>query len=195
MSLPLNIPVKKARLVQVGKNLILSKGFTATSVDEMCEGAEVTKGTFYYYFKNKEQFAKSLLETIWEPVESMQHTFESGDVDALAHLYEHMDFMAQFLIGDGKLIPILAQELSETHPEIGKQCRGYFRQWTQDYLLEIIHHIQAGHPSDSDSQSIMEFILMAIEGVPVVYNQYGQAAVDRAMSHLRKYVQTLFQVE
>ena len=65
MSLPQNLPVKKARLLQVGKNLILSKGFTATSVDEMCEGAEVTKGTFYYYFKNKEEFAKSLLETIW----------------------------------------------------------------------------------------------------------------------------------
>ena len=30
---------------------------------------------------------------------------------------------------------------------------------------------------------------MAIEGVPVVYNQYGQEAVDRAMAHLRKYVQ------
>ena len=118
------LPAKKEALLLVGKRLFLSKGFSATSVDEICAGAKVTKGTFYYFFTNKEAYAQTMLEYIWKPIRTMQETLLHDDIDPLDHLLQHVDYMVEFLPGDGRLIGIMAQELGETHPQIGGAVPG-----------------------------------------------------------------------
>ncbi|HEY3366547.1 MAG TPA: TetR/AcrR family transcriptional regulator [Symbiobacteriaceae bacterium] len=46
-----------ATLVHTGLKLIAANGFEATSVDEITTAAGVAKGTFYNYFKTKEDLA------------------------------------------------------------------------------------------------------------------------------------------
>jgi len=45
-----------------GRALILGKGFTAVGLNEILTSAGVPKGSFYHYFKSKEQFGNALLE-------------------------------------------------------------------------------------------------------------------------------------
>ncbi|MFY4774517.1 TetR/AcrR family transcriptional regulator [Metabacillus sp. RGM 3146] len=45
----------KDRMVQESIRLFAEKGFKETSIQEITDALNVTKGTFYYYFKNKEQ--------------------------------------------------------------------------------------------------------------------------------------------
>jgi TetR/AcrR family transcriptional repressor of nem operon len=45
-----------------GRVLILGKGFTAVGLNEILASAGVPKGSFYHYFKSKEQFGNALLE-------------------------------------------------------------------------------------------------------------------------------------
>src|SRR5687768_11297513 len=51
----------RERLLAATQQLILSKGFPATSVDEICEVAGVTKGSFFYHFTNKDGAAREVL--------------------------------------------------------------------------------------------------------------------------------------
>lgn len=185
---------RKEALLMAGKRLILLKGYTATTVDEIVAEVGITKGAFYYFFKSKEVFAQDLLEYNWSPIRNMQESLSDGDLDPLQHLHQHIDFMVEFLPGDGRLLGIMAQELSETNPPIGAQVRGYFREWTQ-YLQRIVELAKAQYAPDAafTPQSLMEFILMTIEGVPVVSRQFGGDAVERSVRHLKSYLNSLFQ--
>lgn len=45
-----------------GRALILGKGFSAVGLNEILTSVGVPKGSFYHYFKSKEQFGNALLE-------------------------------------------------------------------------------------------------------------------------------------
>ena len=45
----------RLRLLDAAYSLLLRKGYPATSVDEICDAAEVSKGSFYHFFKSRKQ--------------------------------------------------------------------------------------------------------------------------------------------
>jgi AcrR family transcriptional regulator len=47
--------------------LIYKKGYQATSIDEIIATTQVTKGAFYYHFKNKEQMGLGLINELLYP--------------------------------------------------------------------------------------------------------------------------------
>lgn len=52
----------RQHILDVGYELIVSKGFTAVGLAQLLKSADVPKGSFYHYFKSKEQFGESLIE-------------------------------------------------------------------------------------------------------------------------------------
>lgn len=58
---------KKAQqqyLLDTGKKLMLQYGIKKTTVDDIVEAAKIAKGTFYLYFKSKEDFFYQLIAEI-----------------------------------------------------------------------------------------------------------------------------------
>src|SRR5713101_2952567 len=55
------LPETKRKLVDAGVNLMRSRGFNATTLDDICAAAGVTKGGFFHYFKSKDEIAKAAL--------------------------------------------------------------------------------------------------------------------------------------
>ena len=47
----------KAKLLDAALLVIRSKGYTATTVDDVCAAAGLTKGSFFHHFKSKEDLA------------------------------------------------------------------------------------------------------------------------------------------
>ena len=45
----------KGKITQVSIQLFEQKDFSETSIQDICDGPGVTKGTFYYYFTSKEE--------------------------------------------------------------------------------------------------------------------------------------------
>ena len=56
---PTVLPETKRKLVDAGVKLMRAHGFNATTVDEICAAAGVTKGGFFHYFKSKDDIVKS----------------------------------------------------------------------------------------------------------------------------------------
>ena len=52
---------KKNSLLQAALELIQKKGVSKTSISEIAERANVAKGTFYLYFKDKDALLEQLL--------------------------------------------------------------------------------------------------------------------------------------
>src|SRR6202051_4193872 len=47
----------KIRLLNAALMVIRTKGYSNTTVDDICEAAGVTKGAFFHHFKSKEELA------------------------------------------------------------------------------------------------------------------------------------------
>lgn len=62
MSKTLKHEVKANFLLDKGMALLWSKGYNATSVNDIVKEAGIPKGSFYFYFKSKEDFAVKAIE-------------------------------------------------------------------------------------------------------------------------------------
>lgn len=54
--------VKMDHLIERGMMLVWSKGYNATSVNDFVQAADVPKGSFYFYFDSKEDFAVKAID-------------------------------------------------------------------------------------------------------------------------------------
>src|SRR5215469_5546000 len=52
----------KDRILTAAKELFLSRGYGATTVDAICEKAQLTKGSVYYFFDSKEDLGLAVLD-------------------------------------------------------------------------------------------------------------------------------------
>ena len=177
----MTMPERRRALLDHGRDLFLANGYGATSVDEICSAAGVTKGGFFHYFTSKEGFASEVLADTWQ--EFVDAHEGSADLAPIDGVYAHIDFMVGFISANGRLIPLLAQELGASHPEIRAQVQGYFQAWTE--RLRAL--LQAAGCGD-DTDPALEFVISVIEGVPVVAAQLGEQVIPNATAQLKRYV-------
>ncbi len=45
----------KTKLLNAAMSVIRAKGYAATTVDDICHAANVTKGSFFHHFKSKDE--------------------------------------------------------------------------------------------------------------------------------------------
>ncbi|PRY52769.1 TetR family transcriptional regulator [Arcticibacter pallidicorallinus] len=57
----------RSSIIQKSFDLIYQKGYQATSVDEIIATTQVTKGAFFYHFKNKEEMGLAVISEIMSP--------------------------------------------------------------------------------------------------------------------------------
>src|ERR1700759_236903 len=90
----------KTKLLDAAMTVIRSKGYTATTVDDICRAAGVTKGSFFHHFKSKDELALSAAAFWGEMTEGF---FASAAyrqaADPLQRLLGYVDFRAEILRG------------------------------------------------------------------------------------------------
>ncbi len=165
-----------------GRRLFLDRGYTATSVDAVCDAAGVTKGAFFHHFSSKHDFASQVLAFIWQPVVDA-HDRHPAEPDLRTRLAEHITFMASWIADAGRLMPLLAQEVGSVNADIRDQVRGYFATW-MSHLEEILDAVVAATGADVDVEALKEFIVATTEGVPVASSQFGAQALANVSTHL-----------
>lgn len=52
----------KQRILDAAQEVVLRRGFSATSVDAIQEAAGISRGTFFYHYPSKDDLARALLE-------------------------------------------------------------------------------------------------------------------------------------
>ena len=56
----------RQHILNVGYQLVVAKGFTSVGLSELLKTAAVPKGSFYHYFKSKEQFGEALIQDYFQ---------------------------------------------------------------------------------------------------------------------------------
>ncbi len=119
-------PVTREKLLETAQHLMLAKGYTATSVEEICEASKLTKGSFFHYFAGKEDLGKAVLDRyVNGMLKAAQDAGFLKKSDPLQRVYGYVDFMIEISKDparrSGCLLGNFAQVLTDTHPEIRAQ--------------------------------------------------------------------------
>jgi TetR/AcrR family transcriptional repressor of nem operon len=76
----------RERLMGAVLELIWTGSYGATTIDQICDKAEVKKGSFYYFFKSKSDLAIAAIDVEWKKHRATMDTVFSATVPPLERL-------------------------------------------------------------------------------------------------------------
>lgn len=197
--MPRPSPESRTRFLDAALHVFRAKGYTATSVDDLCEAAGLTKGSFFHHFETKEELAVEAADHFSAMAEGLfaQAPYRQIE-DPLERVLAYVDFRIAILRGELPaftcLLGTMVQETYETHPAIRQACErgiwGHAAQVAADIAeAKRVYAPEATWSPESlglHTQAVIQgaFILAKSKGGPEV-------AVD-CLGHLRRYIELLF---
>lgn len=192
-------PLSRQKLVATATRLMTSKGFAATSVEEICECSGLTKGSFFHYFGSKEEVGQAALQSyctvLFDRFDHIAHTSDPlgrvfGYIDACIELARQSPPEAA-----GCLLGALSQEVSETHPSLRNECGRYFKEWVGRLKADLDEAVKRPGVSPTlNTTSLAKHFIAVLEGSLILAKaQRDMSVVQDGMSHFRAYVAQLFQ--
>jgi TetR/AcrR family transcriptional repressor of nem operon len=191
-------PAAREQLLERAQQLMMAKGYTATSVEEICESAHLTKGSFFHYFESKEHLGKAVLDryvsSIFQAAQNAPFTKKS---DPLQRFYGYIDFMIELSTdparGPGCLLGNFAQVLSDTNPEIRTQCAGHFSTWVEILKRDLDAAKSACKAKGVDTTALADHFIALFEGSLLLAKSRRDVEVIASnLRHFKNYVRTIF---
>lgn len=195
-------PVGTARqkLLDAALSLIRTKGYTSTTVDDLCDKAGVTKGAFFHHFKSKEALGiaaagywSEMTDAFFEGAPYHKHK------DPLDRVLGYIDFRKAILTGKVPeftcLVGTMVQEVYETCPAIRKACDASITAHAAKVEADIVEAIKRhGVRGKWTARSLALHTQAVLQGAFVLAKTKRDAAVaGESIDHLRRYVELLFQ--
>jgi TetR/AcrR family transcriptional repressor of nem operon len=189
----------KTKLLSAALSVIRAKGYAATTVDDLCHAAGVTKGSFFHHFKSKDELAMSAAAYFGETTEGFFTSAPYHNLkDPLDRLLGYLDFRAEGLRGELPdytcLLGTLVQETYATHPDIRTACDlGMSR-----HIAILTRDIEAAkqlYAPDApwSAASVGYFIQSVLQGAFIFAKAKQSPEVAReSLAHLRRYLATIF---
>lgn len=190
----------RGRLLDAAIDVIRAQGLSATTVDDLCAAAGVTKGAFFHHFESKEALAVAAAEH-WDATTGAFFSAAPYHRAATAaeRVLAYVDLRAE-LIGDGPLVAItclagtMVQEAYGSSPAVRDACGatilGHARTLEADLAAALA---DAGNPAGVDAPSLARHIVAVIQGAFVVAKAADDPAVAvESLAHLRRYLALLF---
>ena len=189
----------KARLLDATLNVVRTKGYTATRIEDVCAEAGVTKGSFFHHFKSKEDLALAAAAH-WQArtTEFFAAAPYHAPSDPLERLIAYVEFRKSILTGElpeftcfnGTII----QETYRTHPEISKASERNLAAHAGTLEVDVRAAMRKYRVrNDWTAESLTLHIQAVIQGGFIIAKAKGDAAVAaQSLDHLRRYVELLF---
>jgi TetR/AcrR family transcriptional repressor of nem operon len=189
----------RAKLLDAALALIRACGFAATSVDDLCRAAGVTKGAFFHHFPSKEALGVAAAQYWSETTAALFAAAPYHDhADPLERVLAYVDFRAGLIEGELAeftcLVGTMVQEAYGASDAIRAACEASISGHAATLVADIeaarkLYKIRAKWSSQSlalHTQAVLQggFILAKAKNDP-------QAARD-SVAHLKRYIELLF---
>lgn len=196
----IELPETKRKLMDAGVELMRARGFNATTVDEICAAAGVTKGGFFHYFKSKDEIAKAALTRFHEAkVKEYGEAPFRKLADPLDRVFGRLDYVEKASGGakhptKGCLIGVFAQEMAFANPELRNVCQNYFSKIAEDFGKDLAAASEAHKPAfPFDPKALAMLYVSIVQGSLMLAKAAGSNEVLKSnIEQCRQYLQHLF---
>jgi TetR/AcrR family transcriptional regulator, transcriptional repressor for nem operon len=196
-------PNARSKLIEAAHVLVKRKGYAATSVDEICAEAGVTKGAFFHHFASKEALGVAATEAWTARADALIFTLPTWTSlpDPLDRLLAHIDFRSSLIDGPAEtftcFVGTLVQETHATNDALRAASDASMQAYAERLAEDIQAAIQKyGIAHGMTAISLAWHVQAALQGGFVLAKARNDPAIARAtVAHLKHYVESLFQRE
>ena len=192
-------PDARKRLLDAAMQAIRTQGYSATSVDDICRAAGLTKGAFFHHFKSKEDLAVAAAAHFSAMAEML---FASADYrklgDPLDRLLSYVDFRGAIIDGPIPeftcLLGTMVQEAYATSPAIRRACDTYIGAHAAEVAKDIAAAKALYAPrAEWSAESVALYTQAVLQGAFILAKaKNGNAIARDCVAHLRRYLELLF---
>lgn len=186
-------------LMEAAFGLVRRKGLAATSVDEICAAAGVSKGAFFHHFKSKEHLAAEAADHWSETTGKLFETAPYHNAeDPLDRLLGYVDFRWQLIEGEVSdftcFVGTMVQEAYATSPSVQaaswNSISGHADKLVDDIEAAIARYRVT---ADWSARSLALHTQAVLQGAFILAKASGEAEVARGtVRHLKRYIELLF---
>jgi len=103
---------RKNEILNTAQELFFTKGYKQTSVESIIKKVGVAKGTFYYYFKSKEDLLDKLVKRMADKIQiEIKKIVEKKDLDAISKLEKAYSVAGNIKLENIQLIKLMLKIL------------------------------------------------------------------------------------
>jgi len=191
-------PDTRKRLVDAALYLFWLQGYAATGVAEILARAKANAGSFYYFFKTKEELLLAVLQAY---IEGLQPVIVgpvfSEIADPIERVFGILEFYRKNLLATGCSYgcPIgrLALEIPEEQFKVHKRLADNFDGWTAA-VEKCLEDAKDRLPAGTNLKTLSQFVLTVMEGGVMQARAHREVApFDASVEHLRGYFALLME--
>lgn len=135
----------RKHILDTAKHIMLGKGFAAVGLNEILAQANVPKGSFYHYFKSKEQFGNALLEDYLDDYFNKLNTaLDPKNGTVRARLLGYFQTWLENQTADTTKDKCLVVKLSAEVTDLSETMRNTLKQGTERIITRIAACVQEG---------------------------------------------------
>lgn len=192
------------RLLEAAVKLVRTNGYSATSVDDLCREAGVTKGAFFHHFPTKEALGVAAA-VYWSS--STSGFFAAAPyhhhADPVDRVLGYIDFRVALIGGPAESFSCVAgtmvQEAFRSSAAIRIACEASIMGNCAALTDDIAQAMAQRGVTGTSAESLARHVQAVIQGAYVLAKtQEPDAAADLAreqLGHLRRYLAMLFRTD
>ena len=176
----------RTSLIDQGLKALITNGYDGVGLGAILGAAAVPKGSFYYFFKSKEDFALAVLDAYERHyIELRESILGDRSQSPMQRLRDYFDELERIHLSEtplgGCLFAVLAQTVSVRSPDFRARLVAVFATWDAQ-LQRLLAEAQAVGEIDPrlDPKDVAAFLIEAYEGALIRMKlDGGSAAFDR----------------
>lgn len=184
----------REKILEAACRLFHRRGYQSVSVQDLCDCAKVKKGSFYHFFRSKQELALEMIERQWEVMR--KRDFEpvfSSDLPPLQRITEFFTGLGRDLAlaktEEGSLCGCpfgnLALEMGAQDPELRDKIRAVYAEWAGFFEKALSEAQARGEIAIDDVRGAAESLVAMTSGIALLAKTQNDSAVaDRVAQHV-----------
>lgn len=187
----------RLNILQKAFELVYQNGYRTTSVDEIIATTQVTKGAFFYHFKNKDEMGLAMINEVMQPgmhkslIEALPNN--GNPVEEIYNMMESLLLKDPFfIIKYGCPAINMVEEMASCNEAFNKALSQLVIQWEEAITTTLEKGKTIGKINpDTNPKEVAQYIISGYGGIRNLGKIYGKPSYISYLSQFKNYLNTL----